>query len=643
MQMRSTKHKLLLVEIVAIIILIVPQVGLAGGLQSLSAAADLHVNPIENLSPDFIMGADVSMLKQIEDGGGKFSEDGVEKDALTILKDHGVNWIRLRIWNDPTDAAGASLGGGNNDLDTTAAIAARAKSLGFKWLLDFHYSDWWADPGKQNMPKAWVGLSADDLQKAVYDYTTQVIQTLVDADAMPDMVQIGNEVNGGMMWPAGKTSKEGAEEVGGYDGFAALLKSGVQAVRDNDPNNADPQKRVKIVIHLANGGDNKLYRTVFDALTERKVDFDVIGLSYYNYWHGPLDDLKSNMKDISQRYHKDVVIAETAYAATLKDKDGFANLFTDREQKLGFYEPTVQGQATAIRDVMEAVADVPDGRGLGIFYWEPDWIAVDGAGWKTGEGDAWENQALFSFSGAALPSMNVFNLVKPDSGSVFIEPAIARTYPLKIDVALGETPPLPATIRASYSDDSIREMPVTWENLDPSVFAQGGEIAVHGTVDGTDLTASATVTVSSQKNYVANYGFETGKLTDWTVDGDAAAADISKEASNLHAGDFALHYWLEGPFAFTLSQTVTDLPNGTYTLSAWIQGGGGENTLQLFADDCGGDPLTADITNTGWLAWNTPTISNFTVSGGNCTIGLKVASPGGSWAFLDDVSLVKVE
>jgi arabinogalactan endo-1,4-beta-galactosidase len=645
--MRSSNKSFLLVEVLAIIILIVPQVGLAGVAQNPSAsytaaASDMHVNPIENLSPDFIMGADVSMLKQIEDSGGKFSDNGVEKDGLTILKEHGVNWIRLRIWNDPTDAAGAYLGGGNNDLDTTVAIAARAKSMGLKFLLDFHYSDWWADPGKQNMPKAWVGLSAEDLQKAVYEYTSHVMQTLVDADAMPDMVQIGNEVNGGMMWPVGKTWKEGDEEVGGYAGFAALLKSGVQAVRDTDPNNDDTQKRARIVIHLANGGDNKLYRTVFDALTERNVDFDVIGLSYYNYWHGPLDDLKSNMNDISQRYHKDVVIAETAYAATLKDKDGFANLFTDREQKLGSYEPTVLGQATAIRDVMEAVAEVPDGRGLGIFYWEPDWIAVDGAGWKTGEGDAWENQSMFSFSGTALPSMNVFNLAKPDSGSVYLPPAIAKTYPLKIDVTLGETPPLPTTVRAAYSDDSIRDMPVTWEAVDPSAFATGGEVTVHGTVDGTDLTAIATIAVSSQKNYVANPGFESGKLTDWTVDGDPAA-DVSKEASNLHAGTFALHYWMEGPFAFTLSQTVTDLPDGTYTLSAWIQGGGGENTLQLFVSDYGGDPLTADIANTGWLVWNTPTIPTFTVTGGKVTIGLKVASPGGSWAFLDDVSLVKVE
>ncbi len=641
--MRSQNRALLLVEILAIMMFSSPLIGSASAQPDLSTT-DIHVNPIDNLSPDFIMGADVSMLKQIEDSGGKFYDNGVETDCLTILKDHGVNWIRLRIWNDPTDADGNFLGGGNNDLESTVAMAARAKAMGFKLLLDFHYSDWWADPSKQTMPKVWVGLNLEGLETAVYDYTAQVIQALVEVDAMPDMVQIGNEVNGGMLWPVGKTWREGNEAIGGYDGFAALLKMGIQAVRDSDPHNDDPQARAKIVIHLANGGDNELYRRVFDALTERDVDYDVIGLSYYSYWHGSLDDLKSNMNDISERYHKDIVIAETAYAATLNDKDGFANLFSgERDQNLGGYKATVLGQATAIRDVMEAVAQVPNGRGLGIFYWEPDWIAVDGAGWKTGEGDAWENQAMFNFRGEALPSIDVFNLVRPGSGSVYVPATIARTYPANLELTLGETPSLPAEVQAAYSDNSIRNVPVTWETPDPATLSEGGEVRVQGMVNGTELRANLIITVSTQKNYVANPGFETGDFTSWRVDGDADAADISKDASNVHAGSYALHYWKGEPFAFTLSQTVTDLPDGTYSLSAWLQGGGGETTLQLSVSDYGGDPLTIDIVNTGWLVWNTPTIPEITVTGGKCTIGLHVVSEAGSWAFFDDVSLVKVE
>jgi arabinogalactan endo-1,4-beta-galactosidase len=629
------------------VILITGLIGFVGSVSATStqapSALDISINPIANLSPDFIMGTDVSMLKQIEDSGGKYTVNGVEQDCLAILKEHGVNWIRLRLWNDPTDENGKSLGGGNNDLDNTVAMATRAKVMGFKLLLDFHYSDWWADPGKQNTPKAWVKLDMEDLKKAVYTYTAEVIQRLVEAGAMPDMIQIGNEVNGGMLWPAGKTWKQGNETIGGYDGFADLLKMGIQAVRDTDPNNGDPQKRAKIVIHLANGGDNKLYRTVFDELTARHVEFDVIGLSYYPYWHGALDDLKSNMNDISERYHKNVVIAETAYAATLNDKDGFPNLFNKGEQNLGGYKATVLGQATAMRNIMEAVAEVPNSRGIGIFYWEPDWIAVEGAGWKTGEGNAWENQALFSFNGEALPSMNVFKLVKASGDSVSTAATLARTYPSLIDVTLGETPSLPDTVKAAYSDDSIRDVAVTWEAVDPSAFAKGGEVTVHGTVTGTDLKAIVSINVSSQKNYVTNAGFETGELMPWTIEGDADAVDVSKEASNIHAGTYGLHYWKGERFDFSVSQTITDLPDGTYSLSAWIQGGGGEKSLQLFVSDYGGDPLTVKIVNTGWLVWNTPTIPKIKVTGGKCIIGLKVISDGGSWAFLDDVSLVKVE
>jgi arabinogalactan endo-1,4-beta-galactosidase len=409
---------LVLIIMTALILVLLPKLPKAK--PNIQDSSGIHVNPIDGLSPDFIMGADVSMLKQIEISGGKYYVNGVEEEGLKILRDHGVNWIRLRIWNDPKYLNGISYGGGNNDLETTVEIAKRAKAMGFKVLLDFHYSDWWADPGKQNKPKAWVGLTSAELNKAVYDYTAKVIHTLAQAGAMPDMVEVGNEINTGMLWPDGKTVAQGTEKVGGYDGLAELLKQGIQAVRDNDPNNASPLKRTKIMIHLANGGDNKLYRTVFDELTKRNLDYDVIGLSYYSYWHGSLNQLKNNMNDISERYHKDVVIAETAYAFTLDNGDVFANLFGENEQNMGGYKATVQGQATAMRDVMAAVSKVPDGKGLGVFYWEPDWIPVKGAGWKTGEGNAWDNQAMFDFKGNALPSINVFNLARPQSGQTVI-------------------------------------------------------------------------------------------------------------------------------------------------------------------------------------------------------------------------------
>ena len=609
--------------------------------KNIQDSAGIHVNHIEGLSPDFIMGADVSMLKQIEISGGKYYVNGIEEDCLKILKDHGVNWIRLRIWNDPTDENGEYLGGGNNDLEKTVEIATRAKSLGHKVLLDFHYSDWWADPGKQNMPKVWVGLDSEELNQAIYDYTAEVIQALVKARAMPDMVQIGNEINSGMLWPAGQTVTQGGEKVGGYDGLADLLKSAIQAVRDNDPKNDNPRKRTRIIIHLADGGNNDLYHTVFDALTERNVDFDVIGLSYYSYWHGPMEQFIRNMNDISVRYQKDVVVAEAAYAYSLDDADGYGNLFGGDAQISGGYKATVQGQSTALRDVIAAVSQVPDNRGLGIFYWEPDWFAIEGAGWKTGEGNAWDNQAMFDSNGNALPSLNVFNLVRPKRDSVFIPATITETYPSTVKTPLGKMPNLPATVKAAYSDDSIRDVAVTWNAVDPAKLEVAGDFPLNGIVDGTNISAAVNVTVKSDNNLLENPGFETGDLTAWTVVGSTDAIDISNEAQNVQDGIYALHYWLNDPFEFAVSQTITGLESGTYTLSAWIHGGGAEEILQLFASGYGGETLTEDIQNGGWQQWRNPTIGDINVTNGECTIGLKVVSSGGSWAFLDEVTLIR--
>jgi arabinogalactan endo-1,4-beta-galactosidase len=602
-----------------------------------------HVNPIDGLRPDFILGADVSMLGQVEENGGKFYDYGVERDCLEILRDYGVNWIRLRIWNDPTDENGEPLGGGNNDLNRTVEIAARAKALGLKFLLDFHYSDWWADPSKQNMPKAWVGLDSDELNQAVYDYTAEVIQTLADADAMPDMVQIGNEVNNGMMWPAGRVYASPGEEGGGYDGFAALLSQGIQAVRDNDPNNDDPEERIKIAIHLADGGNNELYRTVFDQLTARDVDFDVIGLSYYSFWHGPMDRFIANMNDVAERYQKDIAVMETAYPYTPLDGDGHANFLggTDDVDINGPYLATVQGQATAMRDMILAVAEVPNGRGLGIFYWEPAWIPVEGAGWATGEGNAWDNMAMFDFDGNVLPSLKVFKLVRPETGGESVDPMVRIVYSPVVYAPLGEAPELPMTVEVLYLDDAIREVPVEWGRYNPNLLDEKGSFTLRGVVEGTDRKASITVFTGSPKNHVENAGFENG-LSPWHVEGSTSAVKLGKEPVNAHSGDFALNYWLAGEFEFTLSQTVTGLENGSYTLSAWIQGGGGD-ALQLYASDYGGDTLVVDFENTGWQNWQNPTIENIVVTNGQCTIGLKVASEGDTWAWLDEVGLFQSE
>lgn len=376
---------------------------------SISDAGKVVAEYSEN---EFIKGADISTLNQLETLGTKFYENGIEKDAMRILKDHGINFIRLRLWNDPYDPYGNSYGAGNTDLDTVISLAKRAKHLDMKLLLDFHYSDFWADPGKQNKPKAWENLSFNDMENELYNYTKHVMNQLAIEGVTPDIVQIGNELNSGMLWPDGKSWGEGGGE---FDRLATLLKAGINGVKDSNAGN-----NIDIMLHLADGGNNDTFRWWFDEITSRNVEFDVIGVSYYPYWHGTLDDLQYNLDHVSHHYNKDVIVVETAYGYTTANADALENAFTGIEEQIAGYPATVQGQKDYLRDLINVISNVPENKGVGMFYWEPAWIPVDGAGWATQsgmayideytvEGNEWENQALFDFNGNVLDSLNVFN------------------------------------------------------------------------------------------------------------------------------------------------------------------------------------------------------------------------------------------
>lgn len=299
--------------------------------------------------------------------------------------------------------------------------------------------------------------------------------------------------------------------------------------------------------------------------------------------------------------------------------------------------PTVQGQATAIRDIMAAVAKVPNGRGLGIFYWEPAWIPVKDAGWATGQGNAWENQAMFDFDGNALPSLDVFKQVRPENGGTFIAPLALDINPVEVFVPLSEKPELPATVKVVFSDDAIRDVHVVWDSYPPPFLDKVGNFKLNGKIEGTDSYAVATVYTGSAKNFAKNPGFENG-AEPWVIAGSVEAVDVSDELQNVHSGNYALHFWADGAFEFTISQTITGLENGTYTFSGWAQGGGGD-TLQISASEYGGEPLTVDFATTAWRDWKNPTIENIIVTNGQCTITLKVVSPGGTWGFFDDAGL----
>lgn len=605
---------------------------LAAGTFALAPSADaaVQVNPIPNLPANFIKGADVSMLPELEKLGAKFYDvDGKEMDELQIMKNHGVGWIRLRIWNDPKSGPG---GGGNTDEARAIEMTKRAHALGLKVLIDFHYSDFWADPGKQVTPKAWEKDDEDQLVKDVYDYTAKVVKDFQNEGCEPEMIQIGNEVKNGMLWPIGKLPSTDGDKA-----FSRLLGAGLKAVRDND---AD--RSIKLMVHLPDGGDNALYRSFFDSMKKNGVtDFDVIGLSYYPFWHGTLDALQQNLDDISKRYDKDVIVVETAFGYTNENFDKMKNCYDEKTERIGGFRSTVQGQASGLRAVMDRLAKVPNGRGTGMFYWEPDWYAVPGAGWKTGEGDEWDNLAMFDKNGKALESWDVYKDVS-DQSLPTVQPTFKSVDDVTAEGGAGAPIQLPETVRVTFSDDHAENLPIQWKNAAPT-FAKVGTYDVKGTVavNGKDVPVKGKVTVVKKVNLVKNPDFENVNLDGWTITGDTGAVSAVSKAGDA-LGQGAMHYWSDKAFAFTASQTFTGLKDGKYTVAVSTQGGGGQESYELFAES-NGKRLTAPITDTKWNEWHTVTIKDVEVKGGKATIGVTMKAAPGLWGSLDNFEFYRQE
>jgi beta-galactosidase len=301
---------------------------------------------------DKILGADISFLPELEARGIKFSDNGVQKDAIQILKDHGFNYIRLRIFNEPANPKGYSPNKGFCDLEHTMQMAKRVKAAGMKLLLDFHYSDYWADPQQQNKPASWSGEDFTALKQSVQEYTEKVMNALKGQGTSPDMVQIGNEINHGMIWPEGR--------VNNLDSLAQLIYAGFKGVKAVDPNSI-------IMLHIALGGQNAESRFFFDNMKARNVPYDGIGLSYYPKWHGTLADLQYNLADLSKRYNRQIMVAE--YTQLKKEVNDLA--FT-----------------------------VPGGKGVGSFIWEPL--------------STWE--MIFDRSGKSNELINVYQVIAKKYG-----------------------------------------------------------------------------------------------------------------------------------------------------------------------------------------------------------------------------------
>lgn len=323
----------------------------------------------------FLRGVDVSHLDRVETHGGVFREAGVAGDALAMLRAHGVNAVRLRLWHTPA--------GGYNSLARTLAMARRVEAEGMAFLLDLHYSDTWADPDTQTKPAAWNGLSYDVLRDSVRAYTQAVVAAFKAQGTLPDLVQIGNEITSGMLWPEGRV--EGSNN---WTRLAGLLQAGVDGLRAA----LEPGDSVSVMIHIDRGGNASTSRWFFDNLTQHFTDFDVIGLSYYYWWgNNTLGQLALNMNAVAARYGRDVVVAETAYPWTLGWGDNTHNPVGEAQHLHPGYPATVDGQKQFLADLLARVRDVPEGRGRGVFYWEPTSIPV------AGFGSDWENLTFFDF------------------------------------------------------------------------------------------------------------------------------------------------------------------------------------------------------------------------------------------------------
>ncbi|MBQ8966699.1 glycosyl hydrolase 53 family protein [Ruminococcus sp.] len=612
-------------------------------IELIKSSDSLYVKQVEGLDEDFFMGADISSILALEKSGVKFYDyDGSERDIFEVLAESGVNCIRVRIWVDPYDAEGNSYGGGACDIDTAVEIAKRCKRCGLGMLADFHYSDFWCDPGKQKAPKAWADMDIDTKAEALHEFTAESLEKLKATGVALEMVQVGNETNGAM---CGEKT---------WENIARLMNAGSSAVREISP-------ETLVAVHFTNPekSDNILwYASQLDTL---EVDYDVFGTSYYPFWHGTTENLTYVLSTVKERYGKEVMVAETSYAYTLEDGDGHENSVRAGSAGDKPYPYTVQGQSRELADVIDAVAAA---EGIGVFYWEPAWLPVagesfeersalwekNGAGWASSYsseydpddagkyfgGSSWDNQAMFDFGGRPLESLKTFALVRTGNE---LEPKADAVEDFEVTVLTGESPELSETVEAVFTDGSVQNVAVTWNELDlaaidtsaPAVYLVGGK------AEGFDVVCTLRV---KSANYVPDGSFESGSLDGWDIDNvDNATSQIDCQwsTSDSHSGNYALHFWGENGTKFTASRSLTGLAAGSYSMSAFAQGGWDENQNVYIFCKVNGEEYTASVTLNGWCEWDESVIDNIEIpENAEVVIGVYVEAGAGSWGTVDD-------
>ena len=638
---------------------------------------DIVVAKVKNLSSDFIMGMDISSVITEFNSGVVYKDyNGKEIDNVTdfckFLAENGINHIRVRVWNDPYDSNGNGYGGGNNDVATAKKIADACRSAGIKMLVDFHCSDFWADPSKQMVPKAWKGYTVDEKVEAVEKFIKESLNTIDASKDVVDMVQVGNETTGGFV---GETKT---------DVMCRLFSAGSKGVKKY---NSD----AKVVIHVESPQKNTL-TTWSDNLEKYNVDYDILGTSYYPYWHGTLSNLKDEISYVQTKHNKDAMVVETSYAYTLDDSDGCANTVREgnNDDSADATEPfTVQGQATYIRNLINTVNEAG---GLGVYYWEPAWITVGdttglseeaaaaryeankkiweekGSGWAAsygGEydpndagkwygGSAVDNQAMFYPDGTATAGLKVWNYVK--TGAKVTKIGVEDIETANVTAEAGKEIELPKTVNVTYNTEKVEEN-VVW-NTEGIDFSKAGTYTVEGTVkfsrkiergaykDKTSGTTKCTVVIK-QKNLITDAddaGFE--KADNFTTD-NSIVDSVSSTKDDKKSGEACAHWYNGGEdkteAAITYNKAIT-LASGEYIFEYVGQGADGDELYAEVMDSEGNIIAKGDnVTLEGWKNWKTPSVSFKLEKETKVTLVVGIVSAKGGWGTADDLYLYQTK
>ena len=630
----------------------------------------IKVNPVEGeLREDFAFGVDASMTYAVEKAGGVYyNEAGQEQDVFQILRKAGVNFARFRIWVKPETKLRKTYGGGGNNLQVDLELAKRAKAANMNVMIDFHYSDFWADPDKQNRPSEWRSLTDNEIPAKIEEYTKETLETFKDQGITVDAVQIGNETNNGMCGYAidwNNTDKS-------FDMMANMFKSGIKGAKDAFPN-------VKTLIHLANGGNAEEFKSYFTAMDARGVDFDIVGASYYPHLSGSLSELQNNLDTITELTGKPAMVVETSWGFTDDFIDGVtANSYSSADEDVGGYLTSEQAQATELRDITNILSKVKNNRGLGIFYWEPGWLPLTGVGWATKEGQSWEsygdnahtnlfedglatwsNQGLFSYTGKALSSLNTFKYLREGKNFATEKSISARKSVMNITINTAEKETLPETAKVVTDFDAIRDAKVTWEEGASELIKEPGDYnGIKGTIEG---GYEITLNVHAIQNFIRDPGFENQGTTDnvkdpWKIDyvtpeGDKVVKLDRKK--DIRSGKTDLNWYHSSKeFSFSFSQTV-ELEAGSYSLKTYLMAEkmskAAHTSLYLFYQIGTSDVVELDFCSDEYIrGWGdgyqtlaAPTIEINAPT--TLKVGLKGSCEAGAWAHNDDWELVMVK